>query len=464
MNIITILNTFSNKELKDFDKWLHSPLHNQRTDIISLFHYIQQYLNNNSNEPFDKVLFFEKIDKNSTYDDAKMRQIIFFLNKSIEEFLTYKELVNDKTQSAYALARVFRHRKLDKNYTKTYEESLELIHNAVYKNIQYHRDNYLLQLEKYNYVSKDNRMTDLNLQNISDTLDIAFIADKMRQTCLMLSHQTVYKMDYQIGLLEAIVIHIHEKELLTIPAIAIYYYSYKTLTDKSDAKHFVFLLQQILENGHLFPKAEMRDIVILAVNYCIGQINAGNKSYTKSSFDLYLKGLEENIFIEANYISRFTFRNIVSAGLILKEFDWVYKFIQDYSNFLEPNQREQIVDYNLAKYFFEKKDYKNAMQLLIQSDYDDILVNLNAKTILVKIFYELNEFDALESLLESFRTYLQRKDVIGYHKTNYKNIIKYTKKLLHLSPNSAKKLALKNEIENINPLSEKEWMMGMLEK
>ena len=82
---------------------------------------------------------------------------------------------------------------------------------------------------------------------------------------------------------------------------------------------------------------------------------------------------------------------------------------------------------------------------------------------LIKMFYEESEFDALESLLESMRTYLQRKDVIGYHKSNYKNIIKYTKKLINsFAYSKQKKLDLKDEITNANPLTEKSWLLEQL--
>ena len=62
-----------------------------------------------------------------------------------------------------------------------------------------------------------------NLQKVSDTLDTAYLTLKLRQTCLSLSHQAVYKTDYQFGLLPALLAHIESQNLLDIPAIAVYY-------------------------------------------------------------------------------------------------------------------------------------------------------------------------------------------------------------------------------------------------
>ncbi len=81
------------------------------------------------------------------------------------------------------------------------------------------------------------------------------------------------------------------------------------------------------------------------------------------------------------------------------------------------------------------------------------------------MYYELEEFDVLDSLLESMRIYVQRKKVLGYHKNNYKNIIRFTKKLLKVTPySSTKKEKLKQELEVAAPLTEKEWLLNQLSK
>jgi hypothetical protein len=105
------------------------------------------------------------------------------------------------------------------------------------------------------------------------------------------------------------------------------------------------------------------------------------------------------------------------------------------------------------------------MQLFRQVEYDDILMNLNAKMMQFKMFYEQDELDVVESLLESMRTYLVRKKVIGYHKANYKNIIRLTKKMLKINPyNQTQKTKLLNEIEEANPLAERKWLLKQLKQ
>jgi hypothetical protein len=306
----------------------------------------------------------------------------------------------------------------------------------------------------------------LNLQEIADTNDVAFFASKLKLNCLMLSHQAVFKTEYKFRLLDELLKYLETNhQFLEIPAIAIYYYQFKAITNQENEAYFRKLKEQIIKNGQLFPLEELGGIYKLAINYCIGRINAGRTNFIQESFDLYREGLERKIFFENGVLSRFTFGNIVSAGLNLKEFNWVENFINQYDSFLEEKHREGLVDYNKARLYFEKKDYKAAMKLLAQLDYDDYLITLSSKTMLLKMYYELDEYNTLDSLLGSMNTYLQRKKVMGYHKANYKNIIHFTKKLLRTTPyGREQKEKLRQELEAANPLTERKWLLEQLDK
>lgn len=463
--LVNILKTFSSKEIREMRKWLQSPIHNQRQDVIQLFNFFFEDNNLAKEDCLVKSFVFSWVYPKETYDDAKMRQAIFFLMKCIEDFLTYQELTTDKIKLKIEVAKIFRKRKLNKLFQKNIKITEKLQQEAGIRNEKYFTNEYNLQLEKYAHLSKINRITP-NLQQASDALDAAFLISKLKQSCLMLTHQSVYQKEYEIGLLHPLLSVIQNKSYLDIPGVAIYFYVYKTLIEKEDTTHFHLLKDQIKVSGHLFPLDEIRDIYLMAINYCIGRMNKGVKYFIREAFELFRLGFEKKILIEKNQINRVTFHNVVSISLVLREYEWVRVFIQDYQQYLEEKHKQGFVDYSLARLHYEEKNYDQAMKLLVQeAHYDDIIINLSAKTILAKMYYELEEFDVLESLLESMRTYIQRKKVMGYHKNNYRNVVRYTKKLLKATPySSAKKEKLKNEISEVSPLTEKEWLLNQLSK
>ena len=464
--LVEILRTCSKKELKTLNKWLRSPAHNQREDVVQLYTFIIEEDRLWKDDLLDKSVAYQKIYSTKDYDDAKMRQTIFFFMKALEDFLVYQEIQQNEVQAKMALSRVYRKRRLNKHFEKNMRLVQNLQDKQVQRNRDYHRNEFHRLQEEYDFVVSQERTVDMNLQEVSDTLDIAFLADKLRHSCHMLAHQAVYKVNYSLNLITEVFSYIkNNPKTLDIPAIAIYYYGYMTVTDKENETHFHNLKTQIFENGQLFPQRELMALYIIALNYCIGRANMGILHFVRESFDLYKRGIETEILIQRGQISRFTFTNAVTNGTYVKEFIWVENFIHNYKGYLNKKSREDVVQFCLSKLYYEKSDYDKALRICSQMDYGDILMNLVSKTMMLKIFYAQNELDALESYLESFRSYLSRKKATAYHKSNYKNIIRLTKKLLKVNPyNPQNKTKLKKEIQETKPLTERKWLLEQVEQ
>jgi hypothetical protein len=301
------------------------------------------------------------------------------------------------------------------------------------------------------------------LQETNTALDVYYIAQKLKYFCNMHSHQSVFKIEYEYTFLEPLLAQIHQEKLLSIPAISVYYYIYHTLIEKENPEHFVALKYEISEKLTKFPTSEGREILLMGINYCIGRTNAGHITYFGDALELFQLGDSSDLLLEDGLVSRFTFRNAVSIGTRVKAFEWVEYFINKYNKCLDEKYQGSFVQFNYARLYFEKGAYTQAMKILAQIEYDDILITLNAKFMLLKMYYELREYDVLESHLESMRAYVQRKEVIGYHRNIYKNIIRFAKKLLNLNPTTQKIEALRQDIATTNPMADREWFYRMLD-
>ena len=157
-------------------------------------------------------------------------------------------------------------------------------------------------------------------------------------------------------------------------------------------------------------------------------------------------------------LSVFAYNNIISLGLELGELEWLEYFIATFTQYLPTNTQENLQHFNIARLLFYKGDYKRARELLMQTEYEDILLNIGAKVMLLKIYYHEEELELLDALLDSFRIFLGRKKVLTYHKSHYMNLVKYTKKILQ----TIDVKSLKKEIENTSHLAEKKWLLEQL--
>jgi uncharacterized protein YehS (DUF1456 family) len=103
------------------------------------------------------------------------------------------------------------------------------------------------------------------------------------------------------------------------------------------------------------------------------------------------------------------------------------------------------------------------MRLLRLVEFNDVLNNLDARRMLLRSYFELNEFTALDSLLDSFKAYLRRMTDHGYHRDNYLNLVRFVKKMMKVDRGNNKALAaIKAEIEKTEQVAEKEWLIGKL--
>lgn len=460
-----IIRSMDRKELRDLQKWLQSPAHNLRQDVIRLFDYMAKNLTGDE-AAFEKERAWKAVFPGEPFDDARMRQVMYFLLKATEAFLVFNDLTGDQVMSQISLTKIYLQRKLDKSYRQSSRLTREYLQKQPLRNSYYLLQKALLELEENTYYWDTSQNVAFNLQETADALEKWFLAEKIRLSYAMKAHQRVYRTaNYDTGMLEQVLPYVDSRKLLDEPAIASFYYAYMTILQPSEERHFDELVKVIENAGQQFTPIEARTLYIAAINYCILKGNQGQLEYARRLFELYRAGLETGVLLENNTVSRYTFVNAVGAALRTNEYDWAEQFIEQFQQHLEEKERQSLVNFNLSRVYFEKGDYDQAQRMLTRFEYDDMLFNIIAKTMLLKIYYEMSELDAFESLLESMRIYLQRKEALDpTRKTSYKNMISLMKKLLNLNPYSNPQTErLKTLVEGTQPLAERDWLLRQLE-
>lgn len=463
--LVEILRSLSRKEMRDIHKWLLSPAHNQRQDVIKLFDYLGKHLSG-SEDGMTKEQAWRALFPAQAYDDAFMRQVMYFLLKAIEEYLVFAYYTSDGVRYQLALSRIYRRRKLDKAYKQAHRLGLDNLQKQPLRNDFYLLNKFFLEQIEYEYQMNISQNGPVNLQETADALEKWFLEERLRISKDMLAHQSIYpKINYNHGLLSEVLAYADEKKMLQEPSIAIYYYAYMAFTNTNQENYFSELEQRILTQTEFFNKLEVRTLYLAALNYCTVKVNKGNLDYCRRALKFYHIGTEKGFLLENNLISKYTFGNAVAFALKIGEFDWAQQFIENFQHHLDEKDRNSIVNFNLARLFSEKGEYGKAQQLLTKFEYNDVVYNLVAKTMLLKIYYEESEFDAFESLLDAMRTYLHRKDAISpNYRLVYKNLLSVMRKLLNLNPYSAiQREKFRKMVLETNPLSEREWFLRQID-
>jgi hypothetical protein len=460
--LVETLGALTKPELRELDKFLRSPYFNQRSDVLQLKDYLVANLGKDE-KALSKPVVFAAIFPESAYDEKLIRYIMSFLYQLVKNYLLQKELESQPAQSQLIMVRALRKRGVQRVFDAEWQQAEKNLQSHPHKNFDAHFFNYSLHNEKLMDAISKSRGSTPGFRELSSELTKFFIANTLHQSCLALSYQTIAKLDFTPDLLPQVLEKVESSDYSDTPAILIYYHCYQMLVGHEPLRNFQLLRQDIQEFGHCFPKSELKDLHVLALNFCIRNVNEGREQFKYEAFELYKSGLANGVFIEDNQLSRFTYKNIVAIGLGLNEYDWVRSFIEAYMPFLSKKYRESTYCFNLALYHFKKEEYSEAMSLLQQVGTDDLLNNLNARRMLLRIYYDLGETEALYSLLDSFQTYIYRKKDLGYHRDLYLNLIRSIRKLLNIDlSNKQQTEQLRQEIESKDRIAEKQWLLEKL--
>ncbi len=460
MKLFNILNKLHLRELNTFKRFLSSPFFNQRTDVQLL---LNVWISEQKRRHPPKV-YWHKIFPDQAFDSKKWNMLASRLFRLLEEFLAVNEMRQNEAQKKFYLAKVYRkiqHEKLFKNAVQAADHSLE---KQIFRSTDYLQGIYDLSFEKYDYIISLNRKEKSNLQEVSDNLDNYSIATKLRLACYALSRQIINQESYKIDMLEEAINYVESNpQKLEIPAIAIFYNCYQAINSKDHERFFIQLREAIRKYQELFPPSELRDIYTVVINYSIKKLNTGSTLFIKEAFELYVLSLEQGYLLEDGIMLESTFSNIVSLASKLNKHEWAYDFIHQYRQHLKPSYKEPLFHYSLGKLFYVQGQLEQSLQELIQVETKASFLLLGAKVLQLKIYFELEEFDPLESLLESLRVYLQRSKDLGYRKEHYTNVITFTRQLLQLPVmNKKEKEAFRQRVSNTEIFAEKDWFLKQI--
>lgn len=457
------LQTLTPPERKAFSRLLHTPFFNTKDSLAEYGDYLLECAASRST-PDDEQMYSIAAKSKVTSREQSLRLANSALLQLLETWLAYREFVEQTDQQKINLARAYRKRSLTRHYKIIHREARAQVNEKPLRNVSWLEHTFQLEWEQYQFEVAAQRSAELNIQNCSDAMDAAFMANKLRLACLAISHQAIYKTDYQIHYLPEVMARLESEEaLLTNPALGLYYHCYRFLTQSDGAAHFTTFRTLLPGASAQFPEEELRLLYLLAINYGIKEINRSAAGAIENTFDLYKGALQHDLLLENGLISRFAFSNIVAIALRAGNMDWVENFIETYRPRLERQWREAITSLSMARLEYERHQYEAALLHLQRADYKDTMNNLSARILMMKIYFETGALDALDSHLKNLKNYIKRHTAIGYHRNNYTNIVYFTEQLTLVNPLDKKAVEqLRAAIAQEKVLTEKEWLLKQL--
>jgi hypothetical protein len=484
--LIEMLKKFDFTEIERLKSFMVSPYfikqHSlQKFAILILEEYPHFDFDNN----YERAIY-ETIFPDSKFQLQTIQDLMTLMVSSIHSFLHFENYSNDEIESQLRLLGELRSRDFGKEFLrigKKLKKKLEEGKND--KEYFNHVSKYEDEMDHYFIRQKEHRGFSPYLQNKSDALDAYYFASKFKLASEILNRQNIFAAKYDISFLQEVLDYItqHINRFDTYPSILIYYKIILTMLNPDEEGNFFDLKKLLDVSKNDFSIEELKDMYGYAQNYCIKKINSGEFNYVSELFGLYRKQLDAGIIYDNGMLSQWDYKNIVTTAIRLNEFEWAEEFIVNYKNKIHPDFKEVAYTHNMAYLHYEKKEYKTVLKLLNQFNkelkditdpsFDDTFYILDSRSLLLKIYYELDEEEPLYAVIESFKLFLRRnKNVADRLKNNYFNLIKYTKNLniirqkLELNNVSGSKalIELKHKINAEKSIVNLTWLQSQVEK
>ena len=458
-----ILRSLTQYEINRLDKFISGATGDER--LVKAWEYVRAFYKERIPEALDKENIWSEVFGKEKFVALKYARLLSDLTKVIEKFLLLEYLQVNEVDKTIALMQIYNNRSLGAWVLPLAKEGHEIVEKLPYRDGDYYLSRYLIDEQHNHFIENlDRRDSEKHLNETMHSLDVYYVIQKLKFFATALHYQKFLNIPAEIQFMEEVLRFAETKAFDKVIMVRAYIAIIQTLQEQDGPAAFERLRVLLNEHINMFPKSEAEQLYAFAVNYCIRMINKGDLDYVQKIFTLYKQMLKDELLTYTGSLSPWEFKNIVTIALRAKELKWAAQFIDKYSSFIPARDRDNAYTFNMARYAFAAGKYDKVLELLGSVEYDDVFYQLDAKATLMKTYFEMGEFQPLQSLKESFRILLSRTKLISETQQNvYGNFVRYTLKLFRVDVKDKKKVAaLKAEIEKTKQIADKGWLMEKL--
>lgn len=456
--VLEKLNIRQFKRLLDFAA---SPYFNKSEPLLNFLKYVAKYHPGLDNPALKK----EIIKKHLSLTE---QQMVYQMNQLLgvtEHFLITESLAEKQETGLIALLDVYNNWKLEKHY-KTAKDKLDRLGSDFNtRNADYFRLLYNIQLKEYEHKGTNQRVYNPHLQQLADRLDLFYLAEKLRICFAMTNLQSMLNVEYRIGHLEEILQYATEAENALHPVIIAYRAAILLLLDDLRDESFLQLKEILTLHPAHFSQLELTDLYTCLLNICTRKINRSNDADAwENYFNINEHLLESGLLLEDGFLNPWRYTNLTATALKTERTDWALDFIKKYKKLLPESFRNDMFYYCMAQYYFHLKLFHQAQSEINKVAFTDVYLNIAARSLMIKIYYEISEDDLLFSLLEATRIFLLRNKLIDENrKKQMQRFIEFTHKLAKYESFDTEKLtSLKDMLPAASEILHQAWLTQKL--
>jgi hypothetical protein len=481
--LLKILKSFSSEEIRDFSSYVDSPFFNTTNTEARLYKILKKHYPKFKPNALKQEKLFDKLFPGRKYNDGTMRNLFSELITHAENFLVLTDYKEDEFDYSKRLLNQYNKRELDKLFKINIKRAFKALDGIKVKDENYFYKKYVLETLKYEFYSTripvgKSQPVFIQRKDVIENYMYYILITKLKDYFDMINAEKLLKFNYQYTFFDEIMQHVslHKRDYKKIILIDILH-RFLLLYKEVQTEQFEDELKELIDsNKESINKNDYRNFMLEIYNYYKSKESTGDRKYGAKSFQLMKKLLGEGIFYQKNgQLTAHTFINLTASALLEKELDWTDKFINEYKNKVQSDQRENAFLFSSATLYFvraenssgklKKKYYSISLDYLARVKTEDFYYMTRVKNMLIRIYYELNEIELAISILESYRHFLSKTKVMPeeLYERNI-NFINFTGKLIKYKTQSLNITLeqLRDDIVSTKLVSYRGWLLSKI--
>lgn len=478
--LFELLSVFKEKELKELGDFIKLPSVNNGRDLTKFYNLIIKYYPDFNNKLCSREYIYNHLYPNRPFKDHIIRNLQSALFNIAKQYLSLKNL----KKNTPALNRYFIRELIERNASKIAQTELTK-QNKLLSDFKNNVDNYF---EEKSLLQNMNIMNNISTENIAEisesikkNIELKIFEFFQSISVIMvniLNYKDNYNLDFSGNLLEHFLNDFNFKNFINKlghhrfsfenPEIAeIYCCLILTINDNKDEYYYSKLKNLILKNINYFSRTEKYNLLIVLSNCTsMKSVTVNREKYLYELFELYRLRYSSGLyaFSDNRPMSIVFFYSAIRLAITCRELQWTEDFINNASYKLPEKEQVIMKNFALAELNFAKNNFKEAFSYLSKIQFKNIAFNYEFRALQLQIYYELNEIDAAEYALDSFKHFLNKnKSVSDYFKTSssefislFSKLIKYKNSVKQIIPNT-----FEQELIN-SSIPQKEWFRKKL--
>ncbi|NOS84668.1 MAG: hypothetical protein HOP31_05965 [Ignavibacteria bacterium] len=456
------LRSLNKDEFREFGKFVRSPYHNNRSEVIRFYDAVKKYYPSLESKGLESRKIFSAVYPGKKYSDVTMRKVISLTTNLVMEYIAVSGFRKYELEYNIKLLSELFERNLSSLFDKK-AKSMEALLNKSKHTVEYYeaKSKYTSWLTEH-LNNKSESATVPKYQNELDDFVEYFLIVLLMKYHRLRTMSKMYNAKYDFKLYKEVIEFLSKHDYKGSTLVSLYH-NLAMLSSTEEEKYFIALMEFWDRSEDKLNDLMQHIIYVALYNHCINRKQKGEAEYHKLQFSITKKYFEKNIFPkDVGFIQQNLFEAVVQNAAKLKEFEWVTGFIKNYKSRLDPQTAEETIDYSFALIEFEKGNYEKSLKYLSTIQTERIMKKMGVKNLLIRIYFELGYTEELIQAIDSYRHYLHREKNITPQKlemtTNFLNFVSELIKLgINITPENI--FLIQKKVEKVPYFNLKEWVL-----